>query len=133
MIEKTFDTYTVLLDLYNAVKGISDNIFTKNRPTSVDSKMNDFIVVELPVRMRTQTYGYDHYVEKTTGRITLYVREKTNGIPNIARMQTMIDKVVKLFPINTENIGCYRPSGIDSGSDDNGFHTYMFQFSLIIK
>jgi hypothetical protein len=133
MTAKPFDSYTVLMDLYNAVAGISDNIFVTNRPTSVDEKMNDFIVVALPVRMRTQTYGYEHYVEKTTGRIILYVRDKTNGIPNMARMQSMIDATAKIFPINTENIGCYRPSVVDSGSDDNGFHTYIFQFSLIIK
>jgi hypothetical protein len=128
----SFDLQTPLQFLYNQAKAISKNVFVVNRPTSVSESMSDFVVVSLPTRIMERTIGYDDYAQQTTGRIMIFVRDLANGTQNIAKTQTLLSAAKELFPMSNENVKCYRPTIINTGSDDNGFHTITIQFDLLI-
>jgi hypothetical protein len=128
----SFDIQTPLQFLYEQAKAISKNVYVVNRPKSVSEAMGDFAVVSVPTRIQERTIGYEDYAQQTTGRIMLFVRDKANGTQNIQRTQALLNIAKSLFPMSNENVKCYRPTVINTGSDDNGFHTVTIQFDILI-
>ena len=46
------DIKQIYFDLGNAVKGICDNVYPRNRPKAVDTKIGSYIVVSAPYTIR---------------------------------------------------------------------------------
>lgn len=128
----SFNIQKPLEFLYNQAKAISKNVFVTNRPSSVSTSMSEFVVVSVPTRIQERTIGYDDYAQQTTGRIMIFVRDLSNGTQNVAKTQELLDVTKTLFPMSNEEVKCYRPTVINTGSDDNGFHTITLQFDILI-
>ena len=53
------DIKQIYFDLGNAVKGICDKVYPRNRPKAVDTKICSYIVVSAPYTIRNNEMNYD--------------------------------------------------------------------------
>lgn len=112
--------------LYNALEGISENIFLYQRP-KVHDKMKDFIVVDFPNRVYNNLGN-----GRTNCVIELYVRDKASG-PNAARLSYLQEKINERLPITDDKCNIYHPVYHNMGPDNLGFHCIMIYCKVLIK
>lgn len=128
---------TLYNDIGAAMKGVCDKIYPKNRPSSVDTKINSYIVVRLPSGIYNQEIGYGYNDFVTTAQIEVYVRNKTTSkSPNGFDVATTSDKVQEVlgkFPIATGNITVTRPVITFQSDDGDGFDVTIIQGTLRTK
>lgn len=128
---------TLYNDIGAAMKGICDKIYPKNRPSSVDTKINSYIVVRLPSGIYNQEIGYGYNDFVTTAQVEVYVRNKTTSkSPNGFDVATTSDKVQEVldkFPITTVNITVTRPVITFQSDDGDGFDVTIIQGTLRTK
>lgn len=127
MENRFFDAYNILKLLAEQLKSANRRIYT-TRPKLSPDKLNDFIVVSLPVTMRDyNAYGY------TTCRIELYARDTKDGYENLEKLNEMKNKVMSLFPIRNGLFSGTEPQLLLSGSDSYNFHCWVIQATIYIK
>lgn len=118
----------VLFALYNKAKEACDRVYT-SRPIAID-QMQQFVVVTLPQGIRP--YADTHntaYVQ-----MTLFVRDKQNGIEDVEAEEQLIDDIVNLCPFDNALMSCNeKPIILQSKSDGMGFHSTIIQFKIVIK
>lgn len=128
---------TLYNDIGATMKGVCDKIYPKNRPSSVDTKINSYIVVRLPSGIYNQEIGYGYNDFVTTAQIEVYVRNKTTSkSPNGFDVTTTSDKVQEVldkFPIATDNITVTRPVITFQSDDGDGFDVTIIQGTLRTK
>lgn len=128
---------TLYNDIGAAMKGVCDKIYPKNRPSSVDTKINSYIVVRLPSGIYNQEIGYGYNDFVTTAQVEVYVRNKTTSkSPNGFDVATTSDKVQEVldkFPIATDNITVTRPVITFQSDDGDGFDVTIIQGTLRTK
>lgn len=122
----------ILQSMYTSVEGIADAVFLQDRPKSVSSRYDSYIVVELPSGMSSRVYetgnsDYDDYM--STCRFILFVRNRTragdiNEI-DINKVDNLMSRLMGIFPIKDSHVQITNPSVILSGDDESGFH-YVF-------
>ena len=130
MSNKNFYVNDVLKDMASKLKTVCSNVFPINRPASVGEQMKEFLVVRLSYTMRDRNpYATANF------RVEIYVREKETGIANSARMDTLINKVTDLFPMQDEEgrYTAHRPYLSISGSDGLGFTGQSLNGKIIIN
>jgi len=123
--------------MYNAVLGIADAVYLQERPKSTDSPINSYIIVELPLNLRSgvlDTGNSDYNDYKSTCRITLFVRNRTragniNEI-DVNSVDAKIKSILSVFPIVDNNVQITSPSVLLSGDDESGFHYVFIQATL---
>lgn len=129
----------IYYDLGNAVKGVCDKIYPRNRPKSVDDRPNSYIVVKLPSVILNQEINddgcYNDYT--TTAQIEIYVRDKVQAKnPNTFDVSTVDEKVqavMEKFPISTDNILVTKPRITLQTDDGDGFSVTIIQGRLRTK
>lgn len=126
MIRNYYNTVDLLNVLYNAMIGISSNIFTSNRPKESEA-MDDLVVVAFPVRI-VDRGGFG----ATSCRISLYARDNSHG-ENLPVLKVMQEEVYKRLPIVTDKYSITSPIPINAGSDGLGFHCLHIQCDVIIN
>lgn len=119
----------VLESLYNAVAGIASKTYL-DRPQSVDAKLNDFVVVSLPVTFYRKTLGSGYGLYNSYCRIEIYVRDNSFGGRNIARIRELQVAVLDKFPISDGSILACKPRVLDAQSDGEGFHAIVIQATI---
>lgn len=133
------DIKSIYYDIGNAVKGICDKTYAKNRPKSIDEAVGSYIVVFMPSVIRNTEISdsgeYNAYA--TTVQIEIYVRDKAsasnaNGFV-LKDMDEKIKKVLKLFPIVTDNIVVTHPQITMQDDDGDGFSVTIIQGRLRTK
>ncbi len=119
----------ILQQLYAAVDGISSKTYVTSRPTAVQEGMADFCVVRIsqPIIDRGATY------QDTYGQISLFARDRSNGIERCDRLDEMAQAVTELFPIVTDLFSATDPRLLPGGSDELGFHSVIIQFRVTIN
>lgn len=122
----------ILQTLVSEMKNVSANVFTSNRPKSVNEDMQEFIVVSLPNMMYRKTYGEGYGVTSSYVRIEIYVRD-VNGLEWVAKLDSMKEQIIALFPIVNDFITISKPRVLISGDDGYGFHVWNIQASFITK
>lgn len=124
-------------DIGTAMKGICDKIYPKNRPLSVDERVNSYIVVRLPSGIYNQEIGYGYNDFTTTAQIEVYVRNRTSSkSPNgfdVATTSKKVKEVMDRFPISTGNIIVARPVITFQSDDGDGFDVTIIQGKLRTK
>lgn len=130
------DIKQIYFDLGNAVKGICDKIYSRNRPKAVDTKIGSYIVVSVPYTITNNEMNYDgSYNDYTTTiQIEVYVRDKAssanpNGF-NTSEMGEKVKAVLERFPISTDNIVVTRPNVAIQADDGAGFSVTIIQGRL---
>lgn len=127
-----FKQKEILQTLVSEMKNISPNVYTSNRPKSVAADMQEFIVVSLPNMMYRKTYGEGYGVTSSYVRIEIFVRD-INGVEWVAKLDSIKEQIIALFPIVTDLVTISKPRVLISGDDGYGFHVWNIQASFITK
>lgn len=126
-------------DIGNAMKGVCDKVYARNRPKSVDERIGSYIVVYFPSSIYNNEINsdgsYNDYT--TTAQIEIYVRDKVSAKnPNTFDVATVDEKVRAVlgkFPISTDNILVSSPRVTLQTDDGDGFSVTIIQGRLRTK
>lgn len=127
--------------LWDAVDGICDKRYLKDRPKSVpvSERPDSYIVVSVPYRIKNNEIDFGgSYNDYTTNiRLEIYVRDKVSSKNpnefNVLAMDEKVEKVMKLFPIITEDFIVSRPNITMQTGDGDGFAVTIIQGFLRTK
>lgn len=130
---------TLYFDIGNAVKGICDKVYARNRPKSVDDRPSSYIVVYFPASIYNNEMNsagtYTDYT--TTAQIEIYVRDKAQAKnPNtfdVATVDKKVSAVLDKFPIVTDNLTVTNPRLTMQADDGDGFSVIIIQGDLRTK
>lgn len=130
---------TLYFDVGNAMKGICDKLFSRNRPKAVDETINSYIVVYFPSGIYNNEMNssgvYNDFT--TTAQIELYVRDKASaGNPNtldISAVDKKVHEILNRFPISTKNLVVTNPRITLQTDDGAGFSVTIIQGRLRTK
>ena len=116
---------TILQSLFTTMNGICEKTYLK-RPKSVADQMNSFIVVSLPVTIKSKIHGNDYNWADTFCRVEIFVRDN-GGELRINDIDKFTDLVMAKFPIKSGAISIINPKILLSGDDGNGFDVVTIQ------
>lgn len=123
----------------NAVKGICDKVYPRNRPQAVDTKIDSYIVVCFPSSIYNNEISdngiFNDYT--TTAQIEVYVRDTVssanpNGF-NVSKVEEKVKAVLEKFPISTKNVLVSNPRITLQDDDGDGFSVTIIQGKLRTK
>ena len=130
---------TLYFDVGNAVKGICDRVYARNRPKAVDDRPDSYIVVFFPTGIYNNEMNDDgSYNDYTTvAQIEVYVRDKPSSKNpnsfNVSKVDEKVRAVLEKFPISTENILVISPQITLQTDDGDGFSVTIIQGKLRTK
>ena len=133
------DLKDLYYDLGNAMKGICDRVYARNRPKSVSDRPDSYIVVKLPSVIINNEMNDDGSFNDytTTAQIEVYVRDKASvrnpNTLNVAAASEKVSAVMRKFPISTDNIIVTKPRVTLQTDDGDGFSVTIVQGSLRTK
>lgn len=70
---------------------------------------------------------------RTYCTIEIYVRQKKGGAEDLGKMDSLVWKVLSLFPISDKAITASNPKLTLKGSDGLGFSATLIRADLVIK
>lgn len=126
-------------DVGNAVNGICDRVYARNRPKSVEDRPDSYIVVFFPADIYNNEMNDDgSYNDYTTvAQIEVYVRDKSSSKNpnnfNVSKVDEKVRAVLEKFPISTENILVINPQITLQTDDGDGFSVTIIQGKLRTK
>lgn len=126
-------------DVGNAVNGICDRVYARNRPKSVEDRPDSYIVVFFPAGIYNNEMNDDgSYNDYTTvAQIEVYVRDKSSSKNpnnfNVSKVDEKVRAVLEKFPISTENILVINPQITLQTDDGDGFSVTIIQGKLRTK
>ena len=131
----TTTIYQVFTALVTAIQEKTDetNIYLMNRPDIADDNAKSFVVVDLPLQIYRNLVGTGDSLATTQGRITLFVKSRTDGTPNINAITQKMDALVKLFPLDTDIAAFTNARETMGGKDDYGYQYMIIRFKIRIK
>lgn len=133
------DLKDLYYDLGNAMKGICDRVYARNRPKSVSDRPDSYIVIKLPSVIINNEMNDDGSFNDytTTAQIEVYVRDKASvrdpNTLNVAAVSEKVSAVMRKFPISTDNIIVTKPRVTLQTDDGDGFSVTIVQGSLRTK
>ena len=130
---------TLYFDVGNAMKGVCDRVFPRNRPKAVGKKINSYIVVFFPSSIYNNEMNsdgaYNDY--STTLQIEVYVKDKASADnPNtldVSKVDDKVKSVMDRFPISTKNIIVTNPMITMQTDDGDGYSVTIIQGRLRTK
>ena len=131
----TTTIYQVFTALVNAIQKKTDekNIYLMNRPDIADDEAKSFVVVDLPLQIYRNVVGEGDSLATTQGRITLFVKSRTDGTPNIKAMTQKVATLVGMFPLDTDSAAFTNARETLGGKDDYGYQYMIIRFKIRIK
>lgn len=130
---------TLYFDVGNAMKGVCDRVFPRNRPKAVDKKINSYIVVFFPSSIYNNEMNSDGVYNdySTTLQLEVYVKDKVSAEnPNtldVAQVDEKVKAVMDKFPISTKNLIVSNPRITLQTDDGAGFSVTIIQGRLRTK
>lgn len=130
---------TLFYGISGAAKGVCDKTYYQDRPTSIDQRVNSYLVISMPSSIVNQELNpngeYNDYT--TTVLLEVYVRDQMSaknpvGV-DLRLMDEKVTKVLSLFPISTDKIFVTRPEIVMQDNDDSGFHVTLIRARLRTK
>ena len=131
--KEDFKVKDALQSLYGLGKLISDHVFTGNRPQATPEQMKDFVVVSIPSRLETSTYGSGYGATFGYCNIEIYIKLKKSGLEDVNKMDEMVGEMLGIFPYKDETIQLSRPQVMLRGNDGLGFSATLIRAELLIK
>lgn len=128
-----FKVKDALQSLYGLGKLISDYVFTGNRPQATPEQMNEFVVVSIPGRLESSTYGGGYGVTSGYCNIEVYVKLKKSGMEDVSKMDEMLGDLLDIMPYNDDIVQLSRPQIMLRGNDGLGFSAALVRTELLIK
>lgn len=117
----------ILKDVIGKVSDISENVSPENRPLVSDS-MADMIVVSFPIQFEDKRVCQDSDI-----RFEIIVKNRPNNIPNVEKLQEMLNLLVGKFPIIGERYVLSRPFLALKGEDGACFTIWVVQANIRIN
>ena len=127
--------------LWDAVDGICDKRYLKDRPKSVPvtERPDSYIVINAPFTIYNNEISdngsYNDYT--TTVQLEIYVRDNVTAYNpnefNVIAMSDKVGKVLSLFPIITKHYTVTRPIVTLQTGDGDGFSVTIIQGFLRTK
>ena len=112
--------------LSDAEVGVST--YAEHRPIGIGEQKNSISVVSLPVEIQNQGA-----FQTTEVRFDLITRNREGGISATDDLQSMLDKLLNLFPIVDKKYSITSPRILFKGDDGNGFTVWVVQAHLVIN
>ena len=81
-----FNVGKVLQSIYGLGAQICNNVYTGNRPQATPEQMKEFIVVSVPGRLESSTYGGGYGATQTYCNVEVFVKLKKNGNKDAEKM-----------------------------------------------
>lgn len=128
-----FKVKDALQSLYGLGKLISDYVFTGNRPQATPEQMTEFVVVSIPSRLESSTYGGGYGVTSGYCNIEIYVKLKKSGMEDVNKMASKIDDILEMIPYKDDFIQISRPQIMLRGNDGLGFSATLIRAEIVIK
>lgn len=128
-----FKVKDALQSLYGLGKLISDYVFTGNRPQATPEQMTEFVVVSIPGRLESSTYGGGYGVTSGYCNIEVYVKLKKSGMEDVSKMDEMLGDLLDIMPYNDDIVQLLRPQIMLRGNDGLGFSAVLVRTELKIK
>lgn len=100
---------------------------------NVDSPMNKFMVVELPISIKDIAFGNKKFVLTTTGVLYLFTKGKRDNTMNLNATSDFISDVESLFPYNGLVCSISEPTVRLRGADEYGYQVTSITFALQTK
>lgn len=117
----------ILKDVIHKVSDISEHVYPENRPLVTDS-LADMIVVSFPIQFEDKRVCQDSDI-----RFEIIVRNRHNNVPNVEKLQEMLNLLVGKFPIVGERYVLSRPFLALKGEDEAGFTIWVVQANIRIN
>ena len=122
-----------------SVNGICDKTYYKNRPKSVDERLNSYMVITLPsgIYNKEMDYkgSYNYYT--TSVHLYIYVRQSASSrnmnAPDIKGIDGKVSDVMKVFPIDDDHIHVSHPEIVIQADDGSGFDVVCIHADLTTK
>ena len=128
-----FKVRGALQSLYGLGKLISNQVYTGNRPQATPEQMKDFVVVSVPSRLESSTYGGGYGVTSGYCNIEIFVKLKKSGVEDANKLESLLGDLLDLFPYNDEVMQLTRPMVALRGNDGLGFSAVLVRAELFIK
>lgn len=130
---------TLYYDIAKVVNGICDKTYYQDRPTSVDSKVDSYLVISLPSNIENQELDprgtYRDYT--TTLLLEVYVRDKMSASNpvgmNLRVMDEKVSAVMGVFPIDATSLLATQPEVVIQDNDESGFHVTLIRARIRTK
>lgn len=123
----------VLQSLYGLGERLSKNVFTGGRPQAVPEQMKEFVVVSVPSRLVSGTYGGGYGSVSGYCNIELFVKLKKSGVENVDKLNSMLDELLSVFPYADSVVQLSRPTVMLRGNDGLGFSAVLVRAELLVK
>lgn len=114
--------------MYDAVVGVSDEVYIQDRPQSIDKRIDSYILLEInsPIVNNEMNPNGEYDTFSGVVRFVLFVRNRTsaknfNAI-NINMMDEKFQELMSVFPISDDFVHITRQSVLMSGNDGSDFH-----------
>lgn len=131
--KKDFNISDAMKSVYGLGKLVSDNVFTGNRPQAMPEQMQDFVVVSIPNRLESSTYGGGYGVTSGYCNIEIFVKLKAKGMENQPKISKMLDNLLDALPYTDNVVQVSKPTVALRGSDGLGFSAVLVRTEIIIK
>ena len=131
MFSTNYDINKIELELKSVVMtaGLSANVYTGDRPSISDIKLNEFVVVSVASTLTDMSaYG------RCICAIDMFAKDLSNGCKNGTKLSIMTQKAISIFPISSINyVFSTEPNIIPMGTDTFGYHVERLQITVLIK
>lgn len=117
----------VLRDVIEKISDISAHCYPENRPVVAES-VSDMIVVSFPIKFEDKRVCQDSDI-----RFEIIVRNRHNNIPNVEKLQEMLNLLVGRFPVIGERYVLSRPFLALKGEDEAGFTIWVVHANIRIN
>ena len=131
--KEDFKVKDALQSLYGLGKLTSDYVFTGSRPQATPEQMKDFVMVSVPTRLSSSTFGGGYGVTSGYCNIEIYVKLKKSGMEDVNKMSAMIDEILEAMPYQDQAVLVTRPQVMLRGNDGLGFSATLIRAELLIK
>lgn len=118
----------VLKESCNALKVVCKDVVPSKRPTASNDDLKEFIVVSFNGR-----WVYNKAYQQTNMTIEVFVRNKSKGVENTSRLQSLCNTIFEMFPIVRERFELLSPNILLRGDDGLGFSVWNIQCECIVN
>lgn len=109
-------------------EALGATVYSEHRPLALQELADEFLVISLPSLVQDQ-----NAFQKTTLRISVYVKNKANGIVNTSRLNEIAQSVCGMFPYVSGRYSATRPEVALKSDDGLGFTVWIIQANLQIN
>ncbi len=124
--------YRICDDLVAALRPLGKKVFL-DRPKTLASEQQDFIVVRVATSIRSTIKGGINVNSGCYGTFTVFCKAKSDGTRDIWAQSELAQQVIDLFPIVGKNISAVNPEILLQGEDGYGFHATQITFRIRYK